>query len=465
MLRSSPTIRTRLTLWSAGMIVVVYLVVAAIVFFGQVWLVQAEVDALLQGQLEELVARVYEHHGNLDEAQREIRKELGRRNRRDFRFRVLDGNIHELLTSDPEQQFPTVPENLGLESDGFATLSAEGRYPHVRVHRQRVLVEGRELWAEVTYSLDQMYSNLRHYAALWLATLPLVALLAGVGGSLLARRSLRPIAAMIADAKKIEGDPSGSRIEVRGTEDELDQLAETLNRMLERIEGHVRQIMQFTADASHELRSPLAALRGAAEVALMRPSSAEELRTVLENAVEQYDRLTRIAEDLLLLARIDARENVLRLEAVSIDDLLQNAADLYAAVAEGRNIDMTCSSTAGIVMEGDSGRLLQLIGNLIDNALKNTPTGGRVVVLAEQDTNAVVVTVDDTGSGIASHHLPHVFDRFYRGDESRNRSAGSGTGLGLSICKAIAELHGGDITLTGREGGGTKVRVRLHSQK
>ena len=443
------------------MIAAVYLILAAIVFSGLIGLVQTEVDTLVQGQSQELIARVHQSHDNLGEAEREIRKELARRVRNDFRFRVLDETGQQLLTSDPDQEFPPVPADRGFGSEGFTTLSGSRTYSAVRIYRQPILLGTQTVWAEVTYSLDQMNANLRHYGMLWLGTVPLVILLAALGGFLLARRSLRPVAEMIAKARKVEGDPSGNRMEVRGTGDELDQLAETLNVMLDRIERHVEQITQFTADASHELRSPLAALRGSAEVALTRRSSTEELRTVLENAVDQYDRLTRIAEDLLLLARVDTQRNNFRFDRITTEDVVRSAHDLYSAVAESRNITLTCSAPGRSEIEGDFDRLLQLLGNLIDNAVKNTPAGGRVDLLVEQIGGEVFIRVKDTGMGIPPHHLPHVFDRFYRADDSRDRSTAPGAGLGLSICKAIVEIHQGAISLTSREGEGTDVLVRL----
>ena len=461
--RRSLTIRTRLTLWSAGMIAAVYLILAAIVFGGLVGLVQTEVDTLVQGQSQELIARIHQTHDNPAEAEQEIRKELGRRARNDFRFRVLDDSGRQLLTSDPAQEFPPTPPEISAGLEGFTTISGSDQHSAVRVLRQPILLANRKAWAEVTYSLDQMHANLRHYGMLWLGTVPLVVLLAAVGGSLLARRSLRPVSEMIAGAKRVEGDPSGKRMEVRGTGDELDQLAETLNVMLGRIERHVQQITQFTADASHELRSPLAALRGAAEVALTRRASAEELRSVLENAVDQYDRLTRIAEDLLLLARADTHQTVCHLERISVEDVVRSATDLYSAVAENRNIELTFSATGQHEVEGDFGRLLQLVGNLIDNAVKNTPAGGRIELFAGSDDQQVFIRITDTGMGIPAHHVPHVFDRFYRADDSRDRSTASGAGLGLSICKAIVTIHQGTISLTSFEGRGTEVLVRLPS--
>jgi heavy metal sensor kinase len=442
------------------MIVVIYAILAAVVFWGLTRLVQAEVDALLEGQSQELIARVHEHRDDLNKAEREIREELGRRARKDFRFRVLAANGEQLLTSEIGHSLPDIA-NGAAPSEGFVTLRAQNGYPPVRVYRQRLQVGDRLAWAEITYSLEQVNSNLRHYASLWLGSLPLVVLLAGIGGSLIARRSLRPVAGIIAVARKIEGDPSGKRIETRETGDELDQLAETLNRMLDRIERHVAQITQFTADASHELRSPLTALRGAAEVALSKRSSAEELRRVLESAVDQYDRLTRIAEDLLLLARFDAHQPILNFHPVVVRDLLKNAMDLYGPVAESHQVDLRSSGGSDSVVEGDAGRLMQLIGNLVDNALKNTPARGQVHLRVWEEGDSVFISVKDTGTGIAAHHLPLLFHRFYRTDDSRDRSIDRGAGLGLSICKAISELHGGEITLTSREGHGTEVSVRL----
>jgi heavy metal sensor kinase len=442
------------------MIVVIYGILAGVVFWGLTRLVHAEVDALLEGQSQELIARVHKHHDNLNEAEREIREELARRLRRDFRFRVLAQNGQQLLTSETGHDLPSIVNDIML-SDGFLTMPAQNGYPAVRVYRQPLQLGDRGVWAEITYSLEQVNSNLRHYASLWLASMPLVILLAGIGGSLIARRSLQPVAGIIAAARKIEGDPSGKRIETRETGDELDQLAETLNRMLDRIERHVAQITQFTADASHELRSPLTALRGAAEVALTRRSSAEELRKVLENAMDQYDRLTRIAEDLLLLARIDAHQPVLHRQPVVVRDLVQNAIELYGPVVESHKVDLRSSALSDSIVEGDAGRLTQLIGNLVDNAVKNTPAGGRVDVSAWEEGNSVFISVKDTGAGIAAHHLPLLFHRFYRTDDGRDRSTDRGAGLGLSICKAITELHGGEIRLTSREGHGTEVSVRL----
>jgi heavy metal sensor kinase len=469
--RQGLSITLRLTAWSAAMILAVHAASAGVLYVGLLRMLHAEVDAVLDGEWQELAARVHRHPGDLRAAEADIREELGRRTRRDIRFRLISPDGRELLDSDadPHGGFPDPPvgpaAEAAFDADGFLTVASVGGVPAMRVHRRRVeLANGRWAWGEATYSLEQVGENLRHLMLLWLATLPAVGVLAAAGGWVIARRSLRPVADMTAAARAVQADVSGGRLAVRGTGDELDRLAATINAMLDRIAGHVGRMQRFTADASHELRTPLAALRGAAEVALSRGRSAEELREALEAAVEQYDRLARIAEDLLLLARADAGADVLRRGPVDARGLLADAADLYAAVAESRGVRLTVADCPAVTLDGDGGRLLQLLGNLLDNALRHTPAGGEVTLSATAEGEAATLTVRDTGRGIPAEHLSRVFDRFHRADPGRDRASG-GAGLGLSICRAIAEMHGGGIDLSSETGKGTTVRVRLPSAR
>jgi heavy metal sensor kinase len=280
-------------------------------------------------------------------------------------------------------------------------------------------------------------------------------------GRFLAYRSLRPIQALTAAANLIGAANLGERVPLAGTDDELDRLAGTLNEMLTRIDQYVKQLRQFTADASHELRTPLAALRGSAELALSRTRSAEELRLVIEDSLERYDRLQRIAEDLLLLARLDAGENILRFERVQLDKAVEDIVDLYRPVAEDRGLELRQENAEAIWINGDGGRVRQLIGNLIDNAVKYTSSPGRVTVSLSRVNGVARLVVADTGRGIAPEDLPRVFDRFYRVDRSRSTNRADGTGLGLSICRSIAEAHHGSIELQSTPARGTQATVTL----
>jgi len=292
------------------------------------------------------------------------------------------------------------------------------------------------------------------------AGLALATILSVVAGRILSRRSLRPVQTLTETAGRIGAETLGERVRLVGTDDELDRLAETINRMLDRIERHVDQVQQFTADASHELRSPLAALRGNAEVALTRNRPAEELRRVLENSIEHYDRLSRIAEDLLLLAKADTGHQIVRKEGVRLGRAVRSVADLYGPMACDHGIELVLGDCQEIRLEGDGARLRQLIGNLLDNAIKNTKTRGRITVSLTPMNGNARLEISDTGSGIPAHHLSRVFDRFYRVDRARSAQHG-GTGLGLSICRMIAECHGGSIDIASSPGEGTSVVVTI----
>jgi len=282
----------------------------------------------------------------------------------------------------------------------------------------------------------------------------------GVGG-FLARRSLRPVRRIIEIAQGMGAHDLRQRVPLSGSHDEMDQLALTLNGMLGRIEDQVRKIQRFTADAAHELRTPLTALRGNAEVALSRPRTSEELREVIEESIGQYERLQRIAEDLLLLARLDAGDSVIRRETVALHAAVLDVVDLYAPIAEEKGLSLVVEKADQLFIEGDDGRLRQMFGNLLDNAIKYTPPKGLIRVLVAQCNGHAQIQMMDTGIGISAEDLPRVFDRFYRADPSRSAGSAPGAGLGLSICRSIIEAHGGTLEIASKPGSGTTVCAHL----
>jgi heavy metal sensor kinase len=315
--------------------------------------------------------------------------------------------------------------------------------------------------AQAGYSLHRTETSLAAFRQICLVALVSVVLIAVVGGRILARRSLRPVAQMTTTAQRIGATSLTDRLPRSGTGDELDVLAQTLNGMLDRIEQQVRRLQQFTADAAHELRSPLAALRGSAEVALMRNRSAEELAQVVAESIEHYDRLARIADDLLLLARADAGDPIVRKERLRLDQAVEDVVDLYAPVAAERQLELAYTERAEIWLEADGTRVRQLVGNLIDNAIKFAEPRGRITVSVGQNGSEARITVTDTGIGIPPEQLDRIFDRFYRVDRARSPGGQRGAGLGLAICRSIAEAHGGGITLASLPGRGTTATVIL----
>jgi heavy metal sensor kinase len=291
---------------------------------------------------------------------------------------------------------------------------------------------------------------------------PLAMTLLSFGGWFLAGRLLEPVVNITRAARRINAGNLSKRIHVEDTRDELSQLAETFNSMLARLEDSFNRTRQFTADASHELRTPLAILKGETEVALRWGKDPEELRQTLESNLEEIDRMGRIIEDLLLLAKSEAGELRLDIREFSLGDLLQ---DLYLqgkTLGEQKAIDISLSLQVieDIRLKGDQFHLHRLMLNLVNNAIKYTPENGRVEIRLAVEGNEAVLAVADSGIGIAAEHLPHLFERFYRVDEARNRSAG-GTGLGLAIVKSIAEAHEGRVEIESTPGTGSVFTIRL----
>jgi signal transduction histidine kinase len=239
----------------------------------------------------------------------------------------------------------------------------------------------------------------------------------------------------------------------------LDQLAATLNGLLDRLGAHLDSQRAFVANAAHELRSPLAALRTLAEVTLSQPRPAEEYCERVADIVEACDSLVSLVNQLLLLA--EGETGLLRAAApVQLDRLADRMIDMFEGVAEQREVRLSLEAKEPVWVMGSATHLRQVISNLVDNALKFTPAGGSVVVRVHRDGEKAILEVRDTGSGIVAEDLPHVFERFYRADRARQRDGG-GTGLGLSICRALVTAHHGEVRLESEPGRGTTITIRL----
>ncbi len=237
-------------------------------------------------------------------------------------------------------------------------------------------------------------------------------------------------------------------------DDEVGRLARTFDDMIARLDEAFRRQRQFTADASHELRTPLTAIKGQTEVALQRDRDPEEYRDVLRTVNSEVDRMTRLVGSLLTMARADARQIPMNKQEVALGELVADAVEQVRPAANEKGISITLQGPDDTHLTADQDLLLQLVLNLLDNAVKYTPSGGVITVSWRQDRSDAVVEVSDNGPGIAAEHLPHVFDRFYRVDAARTRAEG-GSGLGLSICQWIAEAHGGSIACDSALGAGS----------
>lgn len=460
-------IGARLTLWGAALTTLLIAGVCAALYAGMYFSMRAQIDSFLEGEINEFLLTVAHHGGDDAALEADIRHELGARTRHDLGFRLMDEQGHIFVSSAVEDKLrglwtPPPGWNASGSTVRCETLhSAIAPYPYRVCSLPTQTPDGRACTAQCSYLLDQMNESLARFRRICVAIVVVAPILAlGVGG-FLSRRSLEPIRQIMRRARKMNARDLRSRLPLSGTGDEMDQLTETLNGLLDRVERRVQELQRFTADASHELRTPLTALRGSAEVMLSRPRSAEELRQLVEESLAQYERLQRIAEDLLLLARLDSGEAVMRRDAFTLESAVADVVDLYAPTAEEKGLTLEWAKNGTFPMIGDDGRIRQVVGNILDNAIKYTPAPGQIRVTIHGTNGEVILRIQDTGVGIPTEHLPRVFDRFYRVDSSRSALHTSGTGLGLAICRSIVEAHGGRIDLESQLGQGTSATVVL----
>jgi heavy metal sensor kinase len=299
-----------------------------------------------------------------------------------------------------------------------------------------------------------------------LIAVPLTLLLASGGGYFLARHSLAPVLAMSARAEQIGASNLDERLPVVNSRDELGRLAGVFNQLLARLDGAFAQQRQFMADASHELRTPVAILRGEAEVALAHSGRSEEdYREALTIVREEGTRLTRIVDDLFLLARSDAGHRTVARRELYLDDLVSECVRAVRTLAEGRGLSLHSDLERELPMRGDEGLLRRLLINLLDNAIKYTPSGGSVSVTLSRDPlgTQYVVDVADTGPGIPPHDQARIFERFVRLEHTSaaDTPQSSGAGLGLAIARVVAESHDGRLELHRSDGAGSVFRAVL----
>jgi heavy metal sensor kinase len=358
-------------------------------------------------------------------------------------------------------QPPSDPSGLAAALDGRETLHwiSVGDKP-MRVLSEPVRSNGTVVEVlQVGLFANEVRESLDLTVGISLLLGPLVLVVISVGGIWVARRALDPVVRIADLAAEIEARDLSRRIDPGPADDELGRLARTFNAMLDRIQTAFRRQQQFTADASHELRTPLALLQSQLENALATPRDAEADQKVFEVLAQDVERLTRIATALLSLARSDAGTIRLSLDEINLAEMLDIVAEQYGPLASEGGVTLALD-TEPVLLCADEDRLIQLVVNLLDNALGHTPAGGRITLGCRAEAPFVRIWVADTGTGIAPEHLPHIFERFYRADPARSTQSGS-VGLGLNICQMIVAAHGGTLTAESTLDQGTTVIALL----
>ncbi|HUA21600.1 MAG TPA: heavy metal sensor histidine kinase [Bryobacteraceae bacterium] len=367
---------------------------------------------------------------------------------------VWDSRSNPLATSKVVSAARSKPSG-----DGFGVQEASsGRY---RTYTAIVTVRGEPYHVFVAAPLESTQATLRRTRELLLWVTPAVLLIAALGGYWISRRALAPVDEITRAAQSIGIRNLSQRLTVPKAADELQRLSETWNGMLARLEGAVKRLSEFTADASHELRTPVALIRATAELTLRRERPPETYRESLRQIMAESDRMTHLIDDLLVLARADAGLPALPLDRLELTPLVRDVCEQGQVLAQSRQLDIRAEiPDEPIYVAANDPALRRLLLLLVDNAVKYTPAGGHITVSVGRESGAATVTVRDTGIGIPDAALPHVFERFYRVDESRNRDAG-GAGLGLSIAKWIAEVHHASLEAESVVGQGSAFRVRF----
>jgi two-component system OmpR family sensor kinase len=363
-------------------------------------------------------------------------------------FPGLSGGAGRLERPEGARRF----DDLAIDSPGGGRMKVRSLVVPVREGgRLAYLVRVISPFSEINHVLG----SLRLAMAL---LLPLLLLTAGFAGALLAKISLRPVNAIIDTVSRIHAGNLNLRVDVPAARDEIRRLAETFNQMLGSVDAAFSQQRRFIQDVSHELRTPLTILKGELEVSLKRARSAPEYESVLHSNLEEINRIARLVESLLTLARFDSRQVRMQVRELDLCSLLRRLVGDARLLAERKQVRLTLRQGCPLVIRGDEDHLLHLFFNILDNAVKYAGDGGHVQVEARLEDGAAVTTIADDGVGIEAAELPLIFERFHRGGGVRGLG---GFGLGLSIARAIAEAHHGRIAIASLPGKGTTVTVTL----
>ena len=452
------SIRTRLTLWYG-----VVLSIGLVLFSLLIWLLLKH--HLYRDLASNLTSQIagFEEYMHIEDggSSRHMAREIGEFSQSmmlDHLLVVFDSGRRVVYSSPPAADTEKFPQDRGTNAKPYK-LKWEKR--HYLAANRTIRLRAGEVNVLLAITSQPVDKTIDLLGWLLLLTTPVFILFAVGGGYLLSRKALMPVAQITDRARTIGVRNLSQRLAVPKTKDELQRLTETWNGMLERLEVAVSRISRFTADASHELRTPVAVIRFAAESCLRRPRTAAEYQAALEKIQRESERMTRLIEDLLFLARADVEREPRPAEAFELSDLVREACSDFLPIATAKEVEFEqLLGAPSILVLGNAADLRRVLFILLDNAVKYTRAGGRIAVRLEQAQEQAVIRVEDTGIGIPKEALTHVFERFFRVDPSRSKESG-GLGLGLAIAEAIVLQHQASIGVEPGVEGGSVFVVRV----
>ncbi len=459
------TLRARVVTWYAGLLAAALVAFGAILYFGvQSYLV----TSLRQSLADEATAiganfLAYEEQKGPGWMAGEIREAYAPElSGRFIRITRQDGAVlyQSGDSRDPFISASTVSRPAFEESTAHFRTERQDKLHDLLIYTEPFQSSsGAKYLIETGSSLAPVEHVLSTLRNLLLLITPPILILAALGGQVLMKLPLRPLVILSERAEYIGAAKLGERLPVPPTHDEMERLAHSLNRMIERLEDALSHNRRFSTDVSHELRTPLTIMRGELEQVFNEPDLSATARDSVGSALDEISRMAKIVEGLLAIGRLDSGPDAIDRKPADVSMLCHWVVDQMRLLAEEKHIAMKVITTP-IVTLIDTARMKQVFVNLVDNAIKYTPEGGEIQIRSFPVDKTAVIEVSDTGIGIAQEEIPHVFDRFFRADKVRSRITG-GTGLGLSIVKAICHAHGGSISLRSTESVGTTVRIEL----
>lgn len=459
MTRERWTVRWRLTVWNSAVLTLLFCLFSVAMLYAVHGHLAYKADQVLKEELFALQDEVQRFADDSDALSLVLQRRYA--THAQIHFQILSQNFQPISRSRflDDIELPKSAEHFQRDGLRFEDIRLpQGRFRLVSMATRNSRNE--PLLLQVVTPREALRQEFSWYWGTLLTALP-IAILTSVGaGHLLASQAMRPVERMAATADRISAENLSERLTVDNPHDELGRLTVTLNQMFDRLHKSMAQMKQFTSDAAHELRSPMAALKTRLEVALRSATCPEGSRQNFEELLRETNMMCELVDQLLILSRHDSGQEIAMIEEVHADVLLLDVLERVRPLAESRGVELHLSKLPSWVVLGDYVGLSRVFWNLLDNATKYTGRGGEVRVSAEIRQGRWVCAIRDTGPGIPPEHLPNIFNRFYRIDSSRTRSAG-GTGLGLAICKSIVEGLRGKLLVESEVGVGTVFRIEL----
>jgi len=447
-IKKSASIRIRLTVWQTLMMALILTVFAMCTYAYVRESLFAQIDARMESNLKLFAKAKHIEVTDLDEIERHSPV---------IAFSVLeDGSPYYMSDGWSTAKLDTAgsPPAIGR----WIYTSPQGNIYHMK--ESTLLIDGKNLLITTAEQSEQIHNGLDRLGLTLLVGFPVTLLLSLFGGYILAGRILKPLQHITQRARSISAENLSERLDISNPHDELGQLSTILNDAFKRLDYTFKRLNRFTEDAAHELRTPLAVLRSVGEVSLHKPREAGAYREVIGSMLEEVDRLGRLVDGLLSLARAESDQYLSPKKAENLQTLVKEVVECLQVLAEEKNQILTFDATKPLSSNIDYDTVRLALMNLLANAIRFTPEGGTIKVSLRDIGTSAAIDIQDNGPGIAPAHLPHIFERFYRVDASRSHDTG-GTGLGLAIARSAVEANNGKIELESKAGQGCLFRIML----